>query len=97
MDDRTRNKEAEFGRQASTFMKKVMAAEGKGPKDPIFPIIKPGSPEWEAWDRYFRGHLGFHPYAMQRVLSGQQQSMTVPAQWPEWFDPSFSSVQARRA
>ena len=54
-----------------------------------FPTIQPGMPEWPAWEEYFVRHLGFEPLAMYRVRTRQQQLMTVPDQWPQWFDPGF--------
>lgn len=55
----------------------------------IFPTISPGMPEFTAWERYFRNHLGGVPYAFQMALEGKIKAMTVPTQWPEWFDSSF--------
>ena len=56
--------------------------------------IEPGTPEWASWDSYFRHHLGFEFPSMTRKLANQQQAVTVPTQWPEWFDTSYSPVAA---
>src|SRR5262245_56997002 len=58
------------------------------------PTISPGSEEWSDWERYFRDHLGWEPYAMKLARTGQIASMTVPTQWPQWFDDSFSAEGA---
>lgn len=57
-----------------------------------FPTITPETPECKAWERYFDLHLGGRPWAYQALMSGQIQAMTVPTQWPEWFDQSFTSA-----
>lgn len=54
------------------------------------PAIRPGSKEWLEWERYFRDHLGWVPWAMTAAMNGQIQAMTVPTQWPQWFDRSFA-------
>jgi hypothetical protein len=54
-----------------------------------FPVIVPGTPEWIAWQRYFDGHLRWQPWIFKAIASGQKTQMTVPTQWPEWFDSSF--------
>lgn len=54
------------------------------------PTISPGSPEFAAWERYFQDHLGFRPWALKAVKWGEIEKMTVPAQWPEWFDTNYA-------
>lgn len=56
--------------------------------------IRPGDPEWSAWETYFRRHLRWTPAAMRMVLRGDTPSMTVPCQWPEWLDDSYQTVAA---
>lgn len=48
--------------------------------------LKPSTPEWLAWMQYFakRGIMVKNAVAM--VVRGERPSMTVPTQWPEWFD-----------
>lgn len=48
-------------------------------------------PEWESWGSYFKEYLGFEPLAMRRTRFNQQQCMTVPTQWPEWFDSNYKA------
>lgn len=55
-----------------------------------FPTIKPVTPEWTAWERYFDTHLRWRPAIFNAVLAGRKAVMTVPTQWPEWFDSSFA-------
>jgi hypothetical protein len=54
------------------------------------PTIKHGSPECEAWGKYFDGHLGWQPWAFRALMDGSLQEMTVPTQWPEWFDRDYA-------
>jgi hypothetical protein len=64
-------------------------------------IIRLGSAEWQAWERYFREYLGFEPVVMKRINIDQnkEKAMTVPTQWPEWFDSEYAAkdTQARLA
>jgi hypothetical protein len=91
MNDKIRKKELEYGAKALAYAiqqnagQKVLA---------VLPTIKLGSAEWQAWERYFIEHLGFEPFAMKRARAEEGREMTVPAQWPEWFDSGFSSVNA---
>lgn len=59
--------------------------------------VSPGTPEWDAWEEYFNRQIGQEPAVMKLVRSGGVQSMTVPAQWPEWFDPRFATTPGYRA
>jgi len=84
-------KEREYGQKAQDFVRKL----DPGLRNNL-PTIKVGTQEWKAWERYFVGHLGFSPWAMQRA--GQQHLMgnfdavmTVPSQWPEWFDTEYAA------
>lgn len=88
------NREWDYGQKALAFVSKMEPGARQN-----LPTIKPGTQEWLAWERYFIGYLGFSPWAMQHV--GQQHSwgkmdavMTVPTQWPEWFDTSYSDRRA---
>lgn len=60
----------------------------------LFPTLKLASPEYIAWGRYFRDHLRWLPWAYKRLEHDEGKEMTVPTQWPEWFDSSFSSVNS---
>ena len=52
-------------------------------------------PEWDAWEAYYRDHkkppLAVQ-LAMQRVINGQQKTMTVPAKLPEEFDKGYAAA-----
>jgi hypothetical protein len=56
-----------------------------------YPIIVLDSPECVAWERYFNRQLGGLPWTFTRLKSGETKHMTVPTQWPEWFDGSYAS------
>jgi len=89
-----KEKEADYGQRAMEFGEKM---EPKSRKN--LPKIKPGTAEWGAWERYFIGYLGFRPWMMGYVDWNHHEgrtdkAMTVPTQWPEWFDTSYSSVAA---
>lgn len=49
--------------------------------------VKVGTDEFEAWQRYF-DRIGWTPFVMELAERGQtqEQSVTMPTQWPEWFD-----------
>lgn len=89
-----REKEKTYGRKAMEFVAKMDLLARQN-----LPTIKPDTNEWQAWERYFRQHLGFYPWAMWHVehqhrVGNDQAAMTVPAQWPEWFDTSASTADA---
>lgn len=48
--------------------------------------IPSGQPEFVAWCAYFEKHVGALPVALQMAISDPTRSITVPTQWPEWFD-----------
>lgn len=57
--------------------------------------IRQGTPEWDVWMRYFDQHIGVRPYAVQIAIARavmmkeeHKAEVTVPTQFPEWFDPS---------
>ena len=81
-------KELTYGSLALAHAK----AKGLGGKNqPPLPTIRPDTPEWQAWTRYFVSHLGFEPVAMKRVRQGMSQLMTVPDKSPEMFDGSYAA------
>lgn len=51
---------------------------------------KCGSEEHKAWATYFRDHLGWTPVFLKMLEAGVIEAMTVPAQWPQWFDPDYA-------
>ncbi len=56
------------------------------------PTIAPGTEEWSEWERYFQNHLRWEPWALVAARTGKIPAMTVPTQWPQWFDSSFSAA-----
>ena len=86
MDDKNLAKEQTYGMLALAHAR---AHQMGGVNQPHLPTIEQGSPEWQAWQRYFIEHLGFEPIAMKRVIWGQSRCMTVPEQWPHDFDGSY--------
>jgi hypothetical protein len=48
-------------------------------------VIKHGQAEFEAWSKYF-DRLGWRPHAMKLSAHNPKQEITMPTQWPEWFD-----------
>lgn len=55
------------------------------------PIIRLGTAEYEAWAKYFVNHLHWTPWALRALRTHQIDAMTVPAQWPEWFDTDYAA------
>lgn len=55
----------------------------------MHPTIERGTPEYLEWKAYFERHLGGLPFVFRRLMQGEQQSMTMPEQHPQWFDPSW--------
>lgn len=75
-----------------TYDARAMAfVQREGTDKNKLPTIAPGSPEFGAWEAYFRDHLGYQPWALKAVKSHQIERMTVPAQWPEWFDTDYAA------
>ena len=56
------------------------------------PIVRLGTPECEAWARYFRAHLGWEPWMLTALERGEIESMTLPTQYPEWFDTNYAGM-----
>lgn len=92
LDRATLTKEATYGRLAlAAARSKQLGGEGQ----PSLPTITLGTPQWREWERYFNGHLGFDPVAMKRVRGGiGSGEMTVPAEWPQEFDGSYTPREA---
>lgn len=87
-----RRKEKDYGERAQQFVSKMDAQARQN-----LPTIKPDTNEWRAWENYFRRHLGFYPFAMKHVVQQHlwgktEAAMTVPTQWPEWFDTSYAAA-----
>ena len=61
-----------------------------GARADSYHVLTPDSPEMAAWLRYFDKALGWRPHGLTMMLDKQSKAMTVPAQWPQWFDPAFT-------
>lgn len=48
-------------------------------------LIDRGTEQHKAWARYFRTQ-GWEPWGMKLMRLGQLNCITVPTEWPEWFD-----------
>jgi len=66
----------------------IARAKQAGGSDPCL-AIKPGMEEWNHWATYFLRTCGSLPAAMRQVERGILATITVPARWPEWFDPDY--------
>lgn len=57
--------------------------------------LEPGTAECAAWGRYF-DRIGWCPVAFREMQvatqDGAKRMMTVPAQWPEWFDTGHADA-----
>jgi hypothetical protein len=80
--------ETEFFPKAQEFIEKLKA--GKAPNwKPDLTVIRPGADEWKAWAHYFRLMYGTEPATMEMVRKGSLDSVTMPCQWPWWFDSRY--------
>lgn len=66
--------------------------------DGAWPTVKPGTPEYEAWERYF-DRLGWRPAVFRMARFSPDKEITVPTKYPEWFDARFADerMAAREA
>ena len=77
-------KEKHYGAMALAYIR-------RNPQ-PQYPTIRPNTPEWDEWRRYFVDHLGFMPYAMHRIISETTNGeFTVPADTPQQFDSTYGT------
>ncbi len=72
--------------------KALQYAKGSGEIE--FPTISLGSPACVAWGKYFDLYLKGRPWAYRALIAGTIKEMTVPTQWPEWFDPAYAAAKA---
>jgi hypothetical protein len=63
----------------------IKTANTAGGQDPCF-AIRPGMLEFEKWSAYFARQYGQQPWEMRAAVNDPSRWVTVPAQWPEWFD-----------
>jgi hypothetical protein len=74
-----------FGAKALQFAKTSGETE--------FPTITLGSPACAAWGKYFDLYLKGRPWAYRALIAGTIKEMTVPTQWPEWFDAAYAAAK----
>jgi hypothetical protein len=65
-----------------------------------FPVIRPGSAQFDAWRQYFELHLRWTPVVMRKLIDNApdkpKDGMTVPTEYPDFFDRSFVEDKAWR-
>jgi hypothetical protein len=64
---------------------------GRG-KDAAWPVVRVGTPEWEAWMTYFE--IIGHPHGGPNSFARKHGVLTVPSVWPHQFDQSWRSDAA---
>lgn len=62
----------------------------------MHPTITLASPDFRLWHEYFAEHLGGLPWCMGALIDKNIESMVVPEQVPQWFDPSFAPTPGYR-
>ena len=85
--------EREFFPKAQAFIDGLKAGKDKDAALPLA-MIEPGTDEWNAWVFYFHSVYDLEPATMRMVRAGQLNSLTMPARWPEWFDPAYRGPEA---
>lgn len=45
-----------------------------------------GTPQWQAWKVYLLERTGALPAAMKMVENSETGTVTMPTEWPHWFD-----------
>ncbi len=56
--------------------------------------VEAGSKQFDAWREYFRKQ-GWKPFAIRMVEQGSLRRITMPTEFPEWFDPSVVNFKQR--
>jgi hypothetical protein len=70
-----------YRRQALEFIKLMKAGYS----------LELGTPQWASWEAYFLAKLGTLPSEMTNFAAKFTRGVTVPAEWPEIFDSSYSA------
>lgn len=52
-----------------------------------YPVIKPKTPQWKAWFRYF-AQWRWVPVVMRESTTAK--ALTMPEEWPHEFDPAWT-------
>lgn len=50
--------------------------------------IEAGTPKCRAWEQYFQNR-GWKPFAIKQIEKKLITGMTMPTEWPEWFDSNY--------
>ena len=58
--------------------------------------VEAGSRQFEAWREYFRKQ-GWRPFAIRMIEEGKLTRITMPTEFPEWFDPPVVSFKSRES
>lgn len=84
--------------RAATFYRRAAAfiEQAKGSGGAPLAVVRPKTEEWNRWQAYFT-HLGWEPSAWTLARKGDLQSVTLPCQWPEWFDTEFALAEPQLA
>jgi hypothetical protein len=77
-------KAQEFWRAAQNFVKANQTEWQR---------IAPGTDEFGAWVRYFQSKE-WEPFGLRQIRVGTIAGLTVPSQWPEWFDKEYADIRA---
>ena len=72
--------------KAQAFWRKAFAFVREHQTDWV--LIAANSPEHEAWAKYFRDR-NWEPFAMKQLRLRLCERITMPAQWPEWFERGY--------
>ena len=72
------------------FRAEACCAAKSALRDGQHPTIMRDSPEFAAWQEYFDRWLHHRPVVFRMLLEASGREMTVPEQWPQWFDSSFT-------
>lgn len=51
--------------------------------------IEKGTEQLEAWRKYFQWK-GWEPFALKALDRGKCETIVMPTEFPEWFDPAFA-------
>ena len=68
---------------AQTFWRKAWAFLAKNQTDWVW--IETGTEEMAEWMAYFQKQ-NWEPFAIRQIRHGKLRKITMPAQWPEWFE-----------
>jgi hypothetical protein len=76
-----------------SFRAEAYCAANSALREGQHPTINRDSPEFPLWQEYFDRWLQHRPTVFRMLLEAGDREMTVPAQLPQWFDPSFAPTK----